>query len=191
MKTLLLLITLIFSTNLYANNAEYLFVKEISDNLFSELTHDTLSNKDKLNTIVEKNLKQHIDFNFISLKIIGKNFKKYSKDEIKDFINVMEPYLLGVFSKAFSFYNNQTIMISPQVKKSGKITSVYIKVTENNKPDINLIFKLRKNKKTGEFKVFDLVAEGISMVDSKRSEFSPIIRNKGLKGATDLVRLKI
>ena len=193
MKILLLLLTIIFANNAFSKetNQEYLLVKQVSDNLFSQMTPEVLADKEKIKSVVTDNLSKHVDFNFISLKIIGKNFKKYSKPEIKDFINVMEPYMIGLFSQAFSFYNNQKIIISPNVKKSGRLTSVYIKVVESGKPDINLIFKLRKNKKTGENKVFDLIAEGISMVDSKKSEFAPIIRRSGLTGATDLIKTKI
>ena len=35
---------------------------------------------------------------------------------------------------------------------------------EAGKPDIFLEFKLRKNNKTGEWKAFDMVAEGISLL---------------------------
>ena len=41
-------------------------------------------------------------------------------------------------------------------------------------------FKLRRDKKTGEWKAFDLIAEGISLLDSKQSEWSTKIRQDGI-----------
>ncbi len=37
------------------------------------------------------------------------------------------------------------------------------------------------NKKTKEWKVFDLVAEGISFLDSKRAELKKLLNDKGIE----------
>ena len=61
---------------------------------------------------------------------------------------------------------------------------------DNNGQVTQLDFKLRKNKKTGEWKVFDVIAEGISMLDTKRSEFSALIQKKGIDEVIKLLLQK-
>ena len=51
-------------------------------------------------------------------------------------------------------------------------------------------FKVRKNRKTNEWKAFDMVAEGVSLLDSKQAELSGIIRQKGLPYVTELLKKK-
>ena len=56
----------------------------------------------------------------------------------------------------------------------------YSKVGDYGQSDLEVIFKLRKNKKTGQWKIYDMVAEGISLLSAKQSELSGLIRDKGI-----------
>jgi phospholipid transport system substrate-binding protein len=57
-------------------------------------------------------------------------------------------------------------------------------------PDIRISFKLRKNKKTQQWKTYDLVAEGISLLSSKRNEFASMIRQQGIQAVIDVMKNK-
>ena len=47
-----------------------------------------------------------------------------------------------------------------------------------------IIFKMRLNKKTGSWKAYDMVAEGISLLSAKQSELTGLIREKGIDSVT-------
>ncbi|MEP2650825.1 MAG: ABC transporter substrate-binding protein, partial [Paraglaciecola sp.] len=64
-------------------------------------------------------------------------------------------------------------------------------VKESGKPDINLAFKLRKNKKTNEWKAYDMVAEGISLLSTKQGEFESMLRKDGLDAVMDMMKQTI
>ena len=64
-------------------------------------------------------------------------------------------------------------------------------VKDPNRPEIKVAFKVRKDSKTNEWGAFDMVAEGISLLDSKRSEFESIIRQDGIQKVIDLMQSKI
>ena len=87
-------------------------------------------------------------------------------------------------------YSNQEIVESPVQDVSSDITIVPVKyvVTSKGNPDVNFIVKMRLNKKTGEWKAFDLIAENISILDAKQAELSPIIREKGIKEAINVLQ---
>jgi phospholipid transport system substrate-binding protein len=59
-----------------------------------------------------------------------------------------------------------------------------------NRDPINISFKVRRNSKTNEWKAFDMVAEGISLLDSKQKELAGLIRQKGLPHVTELLKEK-
>jgi phospholipid transport system substrate-binding protein len=56
--------------------------------------------------------------------------------------------------------------------------------------DIDVAFKVRLNKKTKQWQAFDMVAEGVSLLDSKKAELGSIIRQKGLPYVTELLKNK-
>jgi phospholipid transport system substrate-binding protein len=72
-----------------------------------------------------------------------------------------------------------------------KTITVRAIVKEPGRPDINIAFKLRKNSKTNEWKAYDMVAEGISLLSSKQSEFESILRQDGIQAVIDLMKHKI
>ena len=55
---------------------------------------------------------------------------------------------------------------------------------------IDISFRVRKNKKTLEWKAYDMVAEGVSLLDSKQAELSGLIRQKGLPYVTEMLKTK-
>ena len=63
------------------------------------------------------------------------------------------------------------------------MAAVKLLIRESGKQDLELVLKLRKNSKTGEWKAFDIVGEKISMLDAKISELSPIIKSQGVDAA--------
>jgi phospholipid transport system substrate-binding protein len=64
-------------------------------------------------------------------------------------------------------------------------------VQDPSRPEIKIAFKVRKDNKTNEWKAYDMVAEGISMLNSKRSEFESILRQDGIDAVIALMRDKI
>ena len=56
------------------------------------------------------------------------------------------------------------------------------------KPDITIEFKLIRHRDSEYWQVFDMVAEGISLLDSKRAELGGMIRQQGLARVTELLQ---
>jgi phospholipid transport system substrate-binding protein len=90
------------------------------------------------------------------------------------------------------YYDNQEVIFEPESsfddKKSVTVRAV---VQDPNRPEIKIAFKVRKDSKTNEWKAYDMVAEGISMLNSKRSEFESILRQDGIDAVIALMRDKI
>ena len=67
--------------------------------------------------------------------------------------------------------------------------SIRVKVIQSgNQAPINLNFYWRKNSKDGKWQVYDMAAEGVSMVDTKKQEWSSILRKDGIDALTEQVQ---
>jgi phospholipid transport system substrate-binding protein len=60
-----------------------------------------------------------------------------------------------------------------------RISSINVDIIDSPRPNIKLEFKLRKEK-SGDWKAFDMIAEGISFLTSKQSEWNGKIRQEGI-----------
>ena len=95
-------------------------------------------------------------------------------------------YLITTYALALSYYNGQEVIFQPS-KDVGDDSTVTVRaiVKEPGRPDINIAFKLRKSNKTDEWRAYDMVAEGISLLSSKQSEFESILRQDGIQAVID------
>lgn len=149
------------------------------------------SDPSHLRDIIEQELMPHVDHRFAAFKVLGSQFRSVPKDKIPEFVSEFKQYLVSNFAVALASYGGQELLFEP-VKDAEGQRSMSIKaiIRQADRPDINISFKLRKSNKTQEWKTYDLVAEGISLLSSKRSEFASIIRQQGIQAVIDVMKNK-
>ena len=140
--------------------------------------------------IVENNLMPYVDITYASYKVIGTELKKTSKEERAAFTEAFREYMVMSLSDVLSKYINQEVIPQPEkaLDKDATIVSVKFTIREAGKQDLALVLKMRLNKKTSEWKVFDLIGENISILDAKESEIAPIIKSKGINAAIEALK---
>ena len=173
------------SLNLDNKTSPFNLVQKLGEEVFKSVAaakNQETDNQELMQLIVERQLMPYIDVKFASYKILGPQLKKSKKDERVLFVYAMQKNLVATYSSALAQYNNQTIKYEPAREVGNKKTvAVKTELISPNQPTVNMTFKLRKNKKTGEWKAYDLVVEGISLVDAKRAELSKPLRANGIK----------
>ena len=145
-----------------------------------------------LRTIMEEELVPHIDYKFAAFMVLGKHFKSVPKEKMGEYISVFRQYLITTYAVAMGYYDNQEVIFEPESNfEDQKSVTVRAVVQDPERPEIKIAFKVRKDSKTNEWKAYDMVAEGISMLNSKRSEFESILRQEGIDSVIALMRDKI
>ena len=141
--------------------------------------------------IVEQELMPYVDHRYAAYKILGKNLRKTSKEERDKFALAMKDYLTVIYVSALRQYKNQKVSFQQENrKKTGKIALVRALISETGAPDISIDFKLRRDRNTRQWKAFDMVIEGISLVNAKQSEINARISASSIAQVTEeLVRL--
>ncbi|MFQ2223807.1 phospholipid-binding protein MlaC [Aeromonas enteropelogenes] len=138
------------------------------------------SNPDHLRVIIREELLPYVDNRFAAYKVLGNQIKQTTPAQRDAFVEVFTEYMVSSYADALAHFDKQSVKVEPGKAPNGNITAVNVSVKEAGKPDIFLEFKLRKNNKTGEWKAFDMVAEGISLLSAKQSELGGLIRQDGI-----------
>lgn len=150
-----------------------------------ELLDDTL----ELRNILYQDLLPHIHYRFAAFKVIGPAIKTTKKEQREAFAEAFKNYMLGTFTLLFKQFDPERHQIVfDAIRIPGQIPARFV---AQGRPDISLIFYTRQNKKTQEWKVWDLAAEGISQVETKHKEFKPMIRQHGLDYVTAKLNEKV
>lgn len=170
----------------------YKMVTAVAEQTFTKLKN----NQDKINDInfrknlINNELLPYVDVKYAAYKVIGTNLKQTTEQQREEFTKAFSQYIVATYADALGSYKNQEL-VAPNYKKvsdSESLISVKFLIRESNKPDLELVFKLRKNSKTNEWKAFDMIAENISMLDAKTSELSPLIKSKGIDSVIELLQ---
>jgi phospholipid transport system substrate-binding protein len=173
----------------------YHMIQTVADITFKRFANEQSQireNPNNLKDIVREELMPYINYKYSAFKVIGaQNFRKTTDAERKAFVPVFRDYLITSFAQIFTLYKQQQVVFEPAKELTDeKIVSVKLSVLEPGRDAIDISFRVRKNKKTNDWKAYDMVAEGISLVDSKQSELSGLIRQKGLTHVTNMLKEK-
>ncbi len=188
-KVALLVLLLVGSFNTLAEQqSPHQVMSTVGDKLFTRLSEQQQQGKaqpELIKLIVQQELMPFVDHRYAAFKILGAYINKTNKDEREQFAAAMKGYLVTMYVNALSQYKNQKVIFEPESEEAqGKIASVRAMITEPGAPDIIVDFKLRKDKKTQQWKAFDMVVEGISMISAKQSEITARIRASSLATVT-------
>lgn len=187
---------LLLSSQLLAQDIDqtkpYEMMQQVAEQAFSRLKAEQATiqkNPDHLKVVVEEELMPYVNAQYAALKLLGPNLKAAQKENPKGykkdvgvFIDAFRGYLVTSYAQVLTQYSDQVIEFAPaaKVKPTQRIASVKVDIIDTPRPNIKLEFKLRKNSKTGEWKAFDMIAEGISLLSSKQSEWNGKIRQDGI-----------
>lgn len=187
------------STNAMAQEIDetdpYAMVQGVATLTFDRIKNEKeniKTNPEVLRNIMKEELLPHVDYKFSAFKVLGKYVRTTEKAKLQEFVSVFREYLVTTYAVAMGYYDDQTVEFEP-AKDFSKDRNVTVRavVKDDSRPDINIAFKVRKDRKTNEWKAYDMVAEGISMLSSKQSEFESILRQDGIDKVIDLMRDKI
>ncbi len=164
----------------------HVMIKNASEATFSRFRAEKdLIDKDlnHLKVIVAQELMPYINYKRAAATVLGnKHYKKAKKEKkFSEFSEAFRDYLVVTYANIFTLYDNQKIVYAPAGDITGKkVVTVKVTIVDAQRPPIDIEFKLRKSKKTGNWKAYDMVAgNGLSMVATKAKEFDGIINKKG------------
>ncbi len=191
LSTFFLLLLISFSLTVSAtptSASPYVVLKNVGSKLFSRISSNQQEIKkfpELMRVIVDEELMPSIDYKYAAYRVLGKNLRKISKKQRDDFVISMRHNLVRTYATALLKYKNQQVIFETDKPINGKkIIAVKTQIIEINKPTIDVVFKMRMNKKTGEWKAFDMVIEGISLLSSKEAELGKRITQYGVDQVT-------
>ena len=123
------------------------------------------------------------DFRSMSQSILATNWRTATTEEKRQFVEFFSQYLEATYRNKIEAYSNQRVeYMNEQVRKDRAVVNTTIRTDSTQIP---VSYKLKLNDE-GWF-AYDVVIEGVSLVNNYRSTFSAIIKSEGMEGLlTDL-----
>lgn len=154
-------------------------IQEASDKLQQRLQDKAFSqNFAEVAQFVDQTIYPHTDFDKISELVLGKLWNSATSDEQQRFKQEFKTLLIRTYSRAFVEFKDWSVRFLPLEMENGA-SKVVVK-TEVLQPGIQPIsVNYRMLLSKGEWKAYDIMIEGVSLVTNYRSTFSNEVKTKG------------
>lgn len=184
--TALFLIPLVL-TNTYAatKSAEDVVrdaVKQVTAKLVAEKAELEV-HPERINDLINDLVVPHFDFPIISRLVLGKTtWRQADEMQKREFMKEFTTLLVRTYAKALQAYSDQEIVVRPtENNPSSNLVLVKTEISSDGSSR-NTPIDYRMHISGENWKVLDLVVDGISLVNSYRGEYSSIVRKDGLNG---------
>ncbi len=130
-----------------------------------------------------------MDLEKVSQKTLGKYWKERTPEEQKSFVSLLSQVFVKIaFPSSAQFFANLKIkFLNPEIEQSKAL--VPVSVTSPDQGEIDIDFSLYSN---GEnWRINDVILDGISMRNNLRSQFKKVIRSKGYSELIKKMKKKI
>ncbi len=155
------------------------FIQDFGNRAVDALTEEGLATKE-LRARFSKLYEEGFDSLAISRFVLGRYWKKTTKDEREKFTALFNKFVIQTYSAKFRHYSGETFTVTGTKTEGNNVFTVTSKVNQpGGNPPITLIWRVSKT--NGAHRIYDITVEGVSMAITQRSEFSSVIRNGGGK----------
>ncbi len=160
-------------------SAPQVSIAEASDKLQQRMQDKSfIKDFNKVTQFVDQTIYPHVDFDKISALVLGKIWKTATPDEQTRFKKEFQTLLVRTYSRAFSEFKEWSIRFLPSEMEEGA-TKVIVK-TEVLQPGVQPIaVNYRMYLNGNEWKAYDIMIEGVSLVTNYRTTFSDEVQAKG------------
>jgi phospholipid transport system substrate-binding protein len=132
----------------------------------------------QITVFVEETIYPHVDFDRISALVLGKNWKSASETEKTQFKQEFKTLLVRTYSRAFIEFKDWSVQFLPVTKdENPDKVIVNTEVLQPGRKAISVNYRMMKN--GNEWKAYDILIEGVSLVTNYRSSFKSDIDRTG------------
>ena len=128
------------------------------------------------------------DFTELSKRSLGQNWDKLNPDQQKEFIKLFKSLLEETYADKITSYTDEKVVFKKEVSLSEKTVEVQTTIVTKTS-EVPIHYRLIE--KNGNWKVYDVVIEGVSLVSNYRTQFREILANKTPEALLEILRKKV
>ena len=128
------------------------------------------------------------DFVELSKRSLGQNWNRFSSEQRREFVPLYKSLLQNAYSGRITSYTDEKVVFGKEIALSEKTVEVQTTLM-TKKADISINYRLIQN--DDPWKVYDVVIEGVSLINNYRAQFREILGNNSPEALLEILRKKI
>jgi len=115
--------------------------------------------------------------------VAGRYWNRASPEEQQKYLDTFRNYVAAIYADQFSHYQGEGFKTTAIRPLGADENSVTAQIVRPNQAPISVQFRVKGT--PGSYKIDDVTVENVSLIITKRDEFSSVLEQSGLKGVTD------
>lgn len=145
------------------------------------------ANKDAKQKKIESIADQMFDYIALSKLTLGRSWRKFNKEQQKEFVTLYRSILEKAYMDKILSYTDEKVLFDKEMMLSEKKAEVQTRIiTKSAEIPINYRVYL----KDGQWRVYDVIIEGISLIKNYRTQFREILANNPPEEVLKILREK-
>ncbi len=163
-----------------ANGKARDFLASLSERAI-HVAQDKAAPRDDREARIRAILREGFDLKVLSRLVLGKHWRKLDKAQRNEFVGVFEDAMVQQTLTIFGRYTGQTFDIVKvgADRTNPRLIAILTNVARSNGALAKVNWRIRKDGE--DYKIVDIVAEGVSMALTLRQEYSAVIERSGGK----------
>ena len=119
-----------------------------------------------------------IDADWLARFVLSRNYKTSTEAQKESFTKLYRDFMINTYGPKFKNYNGKKFTVNEVTEQN----SFYIAKAEFLSRDSNVPISVnfRVKERNGKLMILDFIAEGVSLIETQRSEFNSAIAQKGM-----------
>lgn len=170
-----------------------LFLQNKTQIVLSELKDIPENQTSEVYNLIDKEIVPIVDIEYMSRWVAGrKAWSQASAEQKAKFQEVFQKLMIKTYSSTLMIFKDRDMQYSrpPRVDyQKAKNIPIYCEIKQPNKESIQVIYQLRLVNK--DWKIFDVLVEGVSMLKGLQAQYEQTIAQKGLSGGIEAMEAKL
>ena len=164
-------------------------VKDTVDRILAVLGDKVLKTPEKeteRRAKLEEIIGGRFDYEEMAKRTLPRQWKTLTPDQQKEFVGLFQQFLANSYAGNVDGYSGEQVEYGKERQK-GDFAEVQTKVVS---PKVQIPLDYRLLKKDGEWRVYDVVIDGVSLMKNYRGQFERIIDSSSFDALLDKLRAK-
>jgi phospholipid transport system substrate-binding protein len=151
-------------------------VRQTTDKLLAILKDPQLkgeSKKSERRDKLKEVLYQRFDFTEMAQRSLGSEWRRRSPEEQKEFVKLFTDLLERAYLDKIESYSGENFQYLKEREDDNNYAQVDTKIVDNKGQEFSINYRLHNMK--GDWKVYDVVIENVSIVNNYRAQFTRVL----------------
>jgi phospholipid transport system substrate-binding protein len=164
-----------------AADAARAFIQKVGDRTVGILQRPGAENAKRLQELVAL-LNESTDLDLVGRLVLGTYWRQASEEQRQNYLALFRELVVKTMADRLNSYGGETFEIvgSRDVDERDSVVSTRIVRPASNAQPIAVDWRVRNQ--DGQLAIIDIIAEGVSMIVTQRSEIGSVVSQKGMDG---------